>query len=102
MTQKVNTQKQPNYRWGVASRSLSATLGGYALAASMTACLTLVLPMSRQNAVPAAAMLGYVGFTAAVIWSFSCSSAWKAWGGVLIPTACCLLVVWLKTGGLIK
>ncbi|MFT4176077.1 MAG: DUF3649 domain-containing protein [Luteolibacter sp.] len=83
----------------MASRILAAIFGGYLLASGIAASLPLVLPMRPENAVPAASMLGYLGYAAAVLWAFSCRKAWQAWLGILVPAGICLLVVWFNLRG---
>ncbi|OZI75161.1 hypothetical protein CAL22_06845 [Bordetella genomosp. 12] len=42
--------------------------------------------MSRVDAVVTAQMLSFVVYACAVIWVFATYNAWRAWGGILIPT----------------
>ncbi|SFD39068.1 DUF3649 domain-containing protein [Paracidovorax konjaci] len=75
------------YRLAIASRSLAAALGGYALAAAGAAALTLAfaLAMPRVEAVLTATMLSWLIYAGAAGWAFYARTAWSAWAGVLVP-----------------
>lgn len=74
------------YRLGIASRAAAAILGGYALAASVTAAASLLLPLARADAVITATLLSFAVYACAVLWVFAARSAWRAWFGVAMPT----------------
>ncbi len=84
------------YRLAVASRSLAAALGGYALAAASTAALSLLLSllMSRVEAVMTATLLSWVVYAMAIGWTFYARTAWLAWAGVLLPTLLLATVIY--------
>ena len=67
------------HRWNVASRTLLAIAGGYAMAALATASLSLALPLPRAQAVMAATLLSFVLYCALVIWAYSANTARRAW-----------------------
>jgi len=75
------------YRWAVFSRALAAVLGGYALASAAAACLAVWLPLPRSDAVITGLMVSFVVYAIAVIWVFATRNAYRAWVGVLVPTA---------------
>ncbi|RRV08396.1 DUF3649 domain-containing protein [Pseudomonas sp. v388] len=75
------------YRLAVASRSLAAVFAGYLLASVSSVCLAHWLPMARAEAVVTSMMLSFLVYLGAVLWCFACRSAWRAWIGVLIPSA---------------
>ncbi len=79
------------YRMAVASRALAAILGGYAVAALATACLSLVLVrwvgMDRPEAVVTSTLLSFLWFALAVVWVFAADSAARAWLGLGVPAA---------------
>ncbi len=86
------------YRWAVASRSIAALFGGYALAAAWAICMSLWLQrfgMARMDAVTTAGILSFVVQVCAVIWVFAVTSMRRAWAGILIPTALLALGAWL-------
>ncbi|QXR37180.1 DUF3649 domain-containing protein [Alcaligenes aquatilis] len=87
----------PRYRLQVLSRIVAATVGGYALAATVTVLLTLLWPLPKVQAVLAANMLSFIWYAIAVMWVFSTKSATRAWVGMVLPTAfialLCLLVM---------
>jgi hypothetical protein len=68
----------------VVSRVLAAVLGGYGLAALATVFLSAALPMAMAGAVLSATMLGFLVYTAAVVWVFAAGSAGQAWRGILV------------------
>ena len=82
---------------GVLSRSLAAIFGGYALAASTGAFLAVALPIARSQAVLTGMLLAILVCACAALWAFATASAWKAWAGILIPTALMALATWLLT-----
>ncbi|CAG9168497.1 DUF3649 domain-containing protein [Cupriavidus respiraculi] len=75
------------YRLAVASRAVAAIGGGYVLAAAATTVLSLVLPLSRSEAVVTATLLSFLVYAGAVIWVFAARSAWRAWIGIALPAA---------------
>ncbi|WEK10820.1 MAG: DUF3649 domain-containing protein [Candidatus Pseudomonas colombiensis] len=75
-----------SYRLAVTSRVLAAVLGGYVLAALSSVCLTLLLPVSRPDAVVIGMMSSFLFYLLAVIGCFACRSAWQAWSGVLLAS----------------
>ncbi len=76
-----------SYRLAVTSRCLAALLGGYLLAAMTSMCLSLLLPMSRVDAVLSGTMLSFLLYLGAFIWVFAARNAWLAWFGVMAPSA---------------
>ncbi|KTC42194.1 MAG: DUF3649 domain-containing protein [Pseudomonas sp.] len=80
-----------SYRLAVASRVCAAVLGGYLLAALSSVCLTLLLPMSKADAVLSGMMASFLFYLLAVIGCFACRSAWQAWFGVAV--ACLVLAL---------
>lgn len=75
-----------SYRLAVTSRVLAAVFGGYLLAALSSVCMTLLLPVSRADAVFGGMMASFLFYLLAVLWCFACRTAWLAWFGVLLPT----------------
>ncbi len=89
------------YRWAVASRCLAASVGAYALAAAAAAFLAQLLlrdGVGRSDAVAIATMLAFVLQLCGAIWVFAVASAWKAWGGIVVPAALLALGLWLYGG----
>ena len=88
------------YRWSVASRALAATVGGYALAALLSAMLALLLPRisdaSRADAVLIATLLSFVIYTVVALWVFCAPTALRAWlwlAAVTLPALAALLLL---------
>ncbi|WP_028623401.1 DUF3649 domain-containing protein [Pseudomonas sp. Ant30-3] len=75
-----------SYRMAVASRALAAVLGGYAVAALASVCLTMWLPMARADAVVTGMMTSFLAYLCAVLWCFACHSAWRAWHGLIVAS----------------
>lgn len=88
------------YRINVASRSLAAVVGGYALASALAAALAVWLPMARADAVITGQMLAFVAYACAVIWVFATRSTWRAWKGMLVITAVMFGLYALKRWGI--
>lgn len=84
------------YRWAVLSRIVAAVLGGYALAAASAASLAVWLPMTRVDAVVTASMLAFVVYAAGVMWVFAARDTWRAWAGIVLPTALLAGLFWLS------
>ena len=73
----------------VTSRVAAAALGGYALTYAATACLTLLLPFQKTEAILTAAMLSFAFYTGAILWAFAAATPERAWLGLLVPAAVC-------------
>ncbi|MGH8449450.1 DUF3649 domain-containing protein [Pseudomonas sp.] len=76
-----------SYRLAVTSRVLAAVVGGYLMASLASICLALWLPTSRADAVVTGMMSSFVFYLLAVLWCFACRTAWRAWAGVMVPSA---------------
>lgn len=83
----MNLNPALRYRFAVASRALAAIVGGYALAAATAALLAVLLPMPRSEAAITATLLSFIVFCCAVLWVFAARTAWRAWAGIVLPTA---------------
>lgn len=70
------------YRWAVASRTVAAIAGGYAISALAAMAMALYLPLPRAEAVLAGTLSSFAVYACAVIWVFAVRSAWRAWGGL--------------------
>jgi hypothetical protein len=90
---KARTAEIPvAYRLAVASRIIAAVFGGYLVGALTSICITQWLPLPRADAVVTGMMLSFIAYLLAVIWCFACRSAWRAWGGVMLPAAILALI----------
>lgn len=85
----------PRYRLAVASRAMAAIGGGYALSALAATAMALYLPLHRAEAVIAGTLASFVFYTGAVMWSFAARSAWRAWGGLALPSLLLGAGLWL-------
>lgn len=82
----------------ITARILSAVVGGYALAYSATAFLSVYLPMSRPDRVSLASLACFIVWVAAILYAFGARSPWRA---VWVPAALSLvlgLAAFLPTG----
>lgn len=68
----------------VTARVLSAVVGGYALAYTATAFLSVYLPMARPDRVSLASLACFIVWVAAIIYAFAAKSPWRA---VWLPLA---------------
>ncbi|WP_300630890.1 DUF3649 domain-containing protein [Pseudomonas sp.] len=84
---KSKTSLPASYRLAVTSRVLAAVFGGYLMASLAAICLALWLPNSRADAVIVGMMSSFVFYLLAVLWCFACRTAWRAWVGVMLPSA---------------
>ena len=83
------------YRFAVASRAIAAIGGSYLLASAAAAAMAVWLPMARVDAVVTGQMLSFVIYACGVIWVFATYNAWRAWAGILIPTAILAALYWM-------
>lgn len=63
---------------GVAVRILSAVVGGYALAYTATAFLSVYLPLARPDRVSLASLACFIVWVAAILHAFAAKSPWRA------------------------
>lgn len=89
MTKRPLPVSRLRQRLDVASRSIAAIIGGYALAASAAAWLAVALPIARGQAVLAGMMTGILIAAGAALWAFSARSGLRAWLGIALPALLC-------------
>lgn len=99
MKQPSPSRTSWRYRLAIASRVLAALLGGYAVAALVSAALTLLLLQTgvatRAQAVVWTSLLSFTLYTAAALWVFATRSAARAWAGLCAVAVPCALLLWL-------
>jgi hypothetical protein len=87
------------YRWQVASRTVAAVLGAFALASAVSILLAVLLTRSgvaaRGPAVHGATLLGFVLWCGAVMWAFHTRSVLRTWLNLLVPAALCGALAWV-------
>jgi hypothetical protein len=88
-------EQRPGLNTGL--RCLWAIFGAYGLAALAAATTARALPLPRGDAVMAAAMLSFVVYLLAAIWTFAAATLIRASGGLLLPAA--ILGAWLMSSG---
>lgn len=84
---KCGAVVSPRWRLAVASRVAAAVIGGYLLASLSSICLAQFLPLPRAEAVVLSMTLSFLVYLPAVLWCFACRTAWRAWWGLLLPSA---------------
>lgn len=91
------TQIKPRARrvLAIATRVLTASFGGYALAVAGAFLLARGLPMSRAEATTAASMLAVLIMPAAAIWAVAASSAPRALGGLVAAIVSIGGIAWI-------
>lgn len=99
MKQKTHPHTGWRYRLAVASRVLAALLGGYAVAALISAALTVLLLQTdmatRPEAVVWTSLLSFAWYAVAAISVFATRSATRAWAVLCAVAAVCALPLWL-------
>ena len=75
------------WRLAVSSRVAAAVIGGYLLAALSSVCMAKFLPLARPEAAVLSMTLSFLIYLPAVLWCFACRTAWRAWYGLLLPSA---------------
>lgn len=85
------------YRWGVASRTAAAVVGGYAVAALAAVAVGTLLPGTRATAAVTATLTALLVIPAAAMACFWTRSAARAWAIML--AACALLAGAALAGG---
>ncbi|MDD2054592.1 DUF3649 domain-containing protein [Pseudomonas putida] len=75
------------YRLAVTSRVLAAVVGGYVLAALVSVCMALLLPMAPAEAVVSGMLSSFVVYLLAVLWCFACRTPRLAWLGLMLPAS---------------
>ncbi|MBH1997529.1 MAG: ketohydroxyglutarate aldolase [Sphingomonadaceae bacterium] len=83
------------YRANVAIRTLTATVGGYVVAALTAAMLARTLPLSRVEAVTTGTMLAYLVVPGVAVWAFLARGPWRALASVIMIAALLGLTVWM-------
>jgi hypothetical protein len=63
----------------VIQRIFAAVLGGYALAAALSACLSLVLPMPRADAVITGLLVSFPLYVGIIMWVFAAHPLKRLW-----------------------
>lgn len=84
MPRKPQKLSPAAHRWNVASRTVLAVAGGYAIAAAATASLSLALPIPRAQAVMAATLLSFALYCTLIVWAYSAGTARRAWAGAAL------------------
>ena len=78
MATQTDARRRPAYRLAVAGRIALAALGGYGVAALLTALLSLTLPLVRSEAVATATLLSFAAMVAVVVYVFAARTLGRA------------------------
>jgi hypothetical protein len=90
------------YRGAIASRSMAAIVGGYAVAAGCSAGLALALARTgvpAVEAVVAANMVAFLVYTVVALWAFRCASALRVWRRIASLALLLAIATWLLERG---
>tara|TARA_R110001599_G_scaffold353676_1_gene595055 strand:- start:83374 stop:83679 length:306 start_codon:yes stop_codon:yes gene_type:complete len=82
-------------RWDIGARVVAAIAGGYFLTAVASMLLTVLLPVSRVDAVFIATLPTFAIYTCVILWVFATRSALRAWIGVLTLSGLLFGILWL-------
>ncbi|ADO72070.1 DUF3649 domain-containing protein [Stigmatella aurantiaca] len=63
---------------GITLRLVAAAVGGYGLAYTSTAFLSVWLPLARTDRVMFASLASFAVYTVAILYAFAARSAWRA------------------------
>ncbi len=95
-----------SYFFNVTSRVIAGVIGGYgcciASSFALVPLLYLVFDMPKPDAVYLAAMLSYLFYLTAIIWSFCQRTPWLAWRDIILSSLLLSLIyiVAVPIGGL--
>lgn len=82
-------------RLAVASRTVAALIGGYAVTSLLATALALLARTApREEAILAATTPAFLAFAACIVWAFVASTATRAWLGLGLPALGLALLVW--------
>lgn len=96
MMGRMPTAPGAKYRWSIASRTLAAIGGGYALTSLITLALSLALPwigVGGAEAVQLTTLLSFPLYAAIVIAAFHARSATRVWVNLAAAAAPCILII---------
>ena len=95
--------RNARYGWMIASRTLAATLGGYAVSSLVILVLGALAPglgVRRAQAVHATTMGSFILYAIVIMAVFHTSSATRAWLGLLAVSLPLAIAALALTGGL--
>lgn len=82
-------------RWAaILARAMAAVIGGYGLASLTAACCAVGLGPPRSEAVLTGMLLSFAVYAAAAVYAFAARSAWRAWGGIAVPSLMLGALLW--------
>lgn len=80
--------------WPTLSRIIAAVFGGYLFTYAFTAALARILPVDSVDALVISTLLSFAVYTLAILWSFGCRTAWRAWAGAGLAAPLSLIGFW--------
>ncbi|MCQ2999463.1 DUF3649 domain-containing protein [Pseudomonas syringae] len=80
--------------WPTVSRIIAALFGGYLFTYAFTSALARLLPMDKIDALVISTLLSFAVYTLAILWSFACRNAWRAWAGVGLAAPLSVIGFW--------
>ncbi len=88
------------YRRAVCSRIVAAVVGGYLFATVVAAFCSRLMHADQTAAVTTALLSSFLIYAFAIMWAFAARTAWRAWLGLLVPSAVMCLLLSLTNPGL--
>ena len=88
------------YALCVISRFSAAIVGGYVFTAVFTSLLSLILPLSKSDAVLLSVSLTILIYSCVFIWVFAIKSLKTVWITILLTSSSCFLSIALLKGWL--
>lgn len=76
------------------SRIVAALIGGYLFTYAFTAALARLLPMDKVDALVVASLPSFLIYTLAILWTFACRNAWRAWAGMALALPLAAIGFW--------
>jgi hypothetical protein len=81
-------------RWGIASRTMAASIGGYGVCYAWVAALALTLPMDRIDATILATCLAFILYVAIILRVFAIRSEKRMWAELLATGLVPMAIIW--------
>ena len=86
--------KSKSTAWPTLSRIVAALIGGYLFTYAFTAALARLLPMDKVDALVVASLPSFLIYTLAILWTFACRNAWRAWAGMALALPLAAIGFW--------
>lgn len=81
-------------RWGIASRSIAASIGGYGICYAWVAALVIMLPMDPIDATILATCLAFILYVAIILRVFAIHSERRMWTELMATGIAPMAIIW--------